>query len=309
MKLAALLTASIPFSGALLKAASGSAPTMQEMNLVVADALEELAGGLVPLVWLHGLACSGCSVSFLNTSYPDAAEVLTSYVSLEYHSVLSTATGHIAMQALEDRLAAGKYILIVEGAVPVGMPSACRVGEEDFAKQLLRAAANATAILSLGACAAFGGIPAAAGNVTGAVSASSYLLQNKVKKPLINIPGCPANPDWLVGALVHLLKFGQPELNEQGCPNLFFGEILHNRCPQFYNYNAGKYAKSFGDDGCLFKLGCLGIRTLADCSTRRWNSKLNWCVEAGAPCIGCTQPEFALDKNFPFYRLREMKSA
>jgi len=96
-----------------------------------------------------------------------------------------------------------------------------------------------------------------------------------------------------------------PELNEEGSPKLFFGDVIHTHCPEFYNYNMGKFAKNFGDKGCLFELGCLGIRTFADCAERRWNSKVNWCVEAGAPCIGCTQSQFAHDKNFPFYRIRE----
>ncbi len=309
LKLAAVLTASIPLSAALLKVANASPLSNKKINAVVADALQELAAGEVPLIWLQGLSCSGCSVSFLNTTYPDVASVLTQYIHLEYHSVITSASGEPALKSLDQRLALGKYVLVVEGAVPMTMPSACRMGEENFSDQLLRASENAIAIISVGTCATFGGIPAASGNPSGAVGATQFLKGKNVNKPLINIPGCPAHPDWLVGTLVHLLKFGQPELNDQGCPSMFYRNIIHTRCPQFYNYNLGKYAQSFGEDACYFKLGCLGIRTNADCPSRRWNNKQNWCVEAGAPCIGCAQPEFALDKDFPFYRLRELTHA
>jgi len=272
---------------------------------LVANGLEELATGKVPLVWLHGLSCSGCSVSFLNTSYPDPAYVLTQYISLDFHSVISAASGDVALKALNQRLSAGDYALVVEGAVPQGMPAACRVGEETFQDLLLRAAKGATAILALGTCAAFGGIPGAPSNPTGAVSVTSYLKAQQISKPIINVPGCPPHPDWLTGTLVHLLKLGLPELNEEGSPMMFYRDVIHIHCPEFYDYNIGKFAKIFGDEGCLFELGCLGIRTYADCASRRWNSKVNWCVGAGAPCIGCTQSQFALDKNFPFYRIRE----
>lgn len=320
LKLAGTLTSSlglIQSTSAFGKAGSNDPDTFTEgkhsravntANHIIdlmANGLEELATGKVPLVWLHGLSCSGCSVSFLNTSYPDPAYVLTQYISLDFHAVISAAAGDVALKALNQRLSAKDYILVVEGAVPQGMPSACRVGEEDFQDLLLRSAQGATAILALGTCAAFGGIPGAPSNPSGAVSVSSYLKAQQISQPIINVPGCPPHPDWLTGTLVHLLKLGMPELNEEGSPKLFFGDVIHTHCPEFYNYNMGKFAKNFGDKGCLFELGCLGIRTFADCAERRWNSKVNWCVEAGAPCIGCTQSQFAHDKNFPFYRIRE----
>ena len=271
----------------------------------VAQALELLAAGSVPLIWLQGQSCSGCSVSFLDAAYPDPARVITHYASVEYHSTLSAASGELALKALEQRLAAADYLLVVEGSVPLGMAQACRVGEESMADMSVRAAKGAKAVVALGTCAAFGGIPAAPPNPTGAAAVSKLLADNHIITPLINLPGCPAHPDWLVGTLVHFLRYGPPTLNAQGCPEMFYRTSIHDHCPQFYNYDAEKFAQFFGDEGCLFKLGCLGVRTFADCSTRRWNNKTSWCVEAGAPCIGCAQPEFALAQDFPFYRIRE----
>jgi hydrogenase small subunit len=312
IEMAAGLIASLGLGSRLLTDASAksqepappsraSDPTTTEVAL----ALQSLSEGAVPLVWLQGQSCTGCSVSFLNAAYPDAASVLTRYVGVDYHSTLASAAGQLALDNLNKRLETGSYVLVVEGAVPLGMPMACEVGGEPFVAILARAAGNAKAIVSLGTCAAYGGIPAAPPNPTGAVSVSRALAGAGVKAPLINLPGCPTHPDWLVGTLVHLLRYGLPALNKQGCPELFFGTVLHTRCPEFYNYNMGMFARFFGDSGCLFNLGCLGIRTYADCSTRRWNGKTSWCVEAGAPCIGCARPEFAQDKSFPFYRVRE----
>jgi len=274
----------------------------------VADALKALSNGQAALLWLHGQACSGCSVSFLNAAYPDVVSVLTQSLSVDYHATLSAAAGATAWQALNARVAAGNYILVVEGAVPAGMPQACQVGDEPFTQLLTRAAKRATAVVALGTCAAFGGVPAAPPNPTGAVSVPKFLGQALGSTPLITLPGCPAHPDWLVGTLVHLLKAGVPPLTDDLSPAMFYGAVIHERCPQFHQYNAGQYAKFFGDAGCLFNLGCLGIRTYADCSIRRWNNHVNWCVEAGAPCIGCARPEFAADPSFPFYRLREQSS-
>lgn len=271
----------------------------------VAEALQMLASGTAPLLWLHGQSCSGCSVSFLNTAYPDVASVLTQYVSLGYHSTISGATGKAAADAVSRTIAAGGYTLVVEGAVPRGLPTACETMGEEFGSLLKRAAKSAKAIIAVGTCSAFGGIPSAPPNPTEAVSVAKYLGSSFGSTPLINLPGCPIHPDWLVGTVVHLLKAGVPKLTEQGCPRMFYGESIHARCPEFYNYNMNKFARFFGDSGCLFKLGCMGIRTNADCPIRRWNTKTNWCVDAGAPCIGCAQPEFAQDRGYAFYRVRE----
>jgi hydrogenase small subunit len=271
----------------------------------VAEALQSIVEGAQPVVWLQGQSCSGCSVSFLNSAYPDVARVITRYISVQYHQTLSAATGDVALGALNRSIEAGGYLLVVEGGVPVAMPEACRVGEEPFTEQLVRAAQGAAAVVALGTCASFGGIPAAPPNPSGSVSVRDHLTRSGVKTAVVSLPGCPTHPDWLVGTIVEYVRSGVPELTPTGCPTAFYGSNIHAHCPQFYNYDAGKFATTFGEDGCLFKLGCMGIRTEADCSMRRWNNKTNWCVEAGAPCIGCARPEFAQRQDFPFYRITE----
>ncbi len=273
----------------------------------IAQALEELSAGTAPVIWLQGQSCSGCSVSFLNSEHPGPAELLTGYISLLFHGTLSAATGKTSMDIINKSVEHGGYFLVVEGSMPVGMPEACVIGEEPVTEQVLRAAKKSDAVLAVGACAAHGGIPSAENNLTGAVSVPQFLKDNSVTKPVIYVPGCPVHPDWLAGTLVHVLKFGIPELDELGQPQMFFKQLLHERCPRFADYEREKFAAAFGDEGCLFKLGCVGPNTHADCSTRLWNSGTNFCINSGAPCIGCTGKDYAKNASFPFYRKNEQR--
>lgn len=273
----------------------------------IAEALQQLASGEAPLIWLQGQSCSGCSVSLLNSDQPDPAELLTSYISLRFHPNLSTATGDVAMTVLNDSIDQKGYYLAVEGSIPAGMPEACVVGNELITRQVSRAASNAAAVIAVGSCAAFGGIPAAESNPTGAVSVPDFLKKERISTPVISVPGCPSHPDWLVGTIVHVLKFGIPDLDTAGRPRMFFGKLVHDQCQRFADYERERFAKSFSDDGCLFQLGCLGPNTYADCTNRMWNSGTNYCIKAGSPCIGCTSATFAQKASFPFYRKNEQQ--
>lgn len=267
----------------------------------LAEALEQLAQGAAPVLWLQGQSCTGCSVSFLNTEQPDIAEVLTRYVSLVAHSTLSSATGGQFMEIVHRAVANGGYYLVAEGAVPAGMPRACMIAHEPYTELLAKAARNSRAVIAIGTCAAAGGIPAAEDNPTGAISVPDFFKKAGVSKPTILLPGCPCHPDWLVGTLAHLLRFGLPPLDSLGRPLAFYSKLLHDICPRFADYERERYARAFGDEGCLFQLGCLGPVTHADCTRRDWNG-VNTCIDAGAPCIGCARPEFVLKKDFSLYR-------
>jgi hydrogenase small subunit len=266
----------------------------------LAEAAEQLARR-APVLWLQGLSCSGCSVSLLNSSPLTPARLLTRYISLVFHQTLSTATGHVSVEVVNKTIEQGGYILVVEGAVPAGMPAACGFGNEPFNGQLERAARRAKAVLAVGSCAVSGGIPAAENNPTGAVGVPAFLKHAGVVTPVISIPGCPVHPDWLVGTMVHVLKFGLPPLDESGRPKAFFSKLVHDQCPRFADYERENFAKSLGDEGCLFKLGCQGPLTRADCNLRLWNSGANACIRAGAPCVGCASASFAAKRDFPLY--------
>lgn len=271
----------------------------------LAQALEQLAGSTKPVLWLQGQSCSGCSVSLLNSEDPGPVSLLTEYMSLLFHQTLSTATGHVAMDVVKKSIEKGGYLLVVEGSMPVGMPEACMMGHEPITSIVKNAAQNAIAVVAVGTCAAFGGIPAAENNPTGAVSVPQFLKKENITKPVVALPGCPAHPDWLVGTLAYVIKFGIPSLDDKGRPKMFYTKLIHDQCPRFPEYERENFAKTFSDDGCLFKLGCLGISTHADCTLRYWNSRINSCIPAGAPCIGCASEEFAMKTSFPFYRKSE----
>jgi len=273
----------------------------------VARALEQLSGGAAPVLWLQGQSCSGCSVSLLNTTNPGPASLVTQHISLQFHTNLSTATGHTAMDVINKCIDKGDFILAVEGSIPAAMPEACVVGHEKMTDQVVRAAKAASAVIAVGSCASFGGIPAAESNPTGAMEVLEYLKQNGVNKPGIRLPGCPAHPDWVVGTLVHVLAFGLPELDAYARPTQFYGRLIHDQCPRFPDYERERFADSFADEGCLFKLGCMGANTHADCTTRMWNGGVNSCIHAGAPCIGCAGEGFARQASVPFHRKTELQ--
>lgn len=291
-----------------LKLGSGLAVMMGLSNTMVAkiaDGLESLVSTQAPVIWIQGLSCSGCSVSTMNTTSPGPVELLTDYLSLLCHSTLSTATGDMFTHILEKSSDGKDFILVVEGSVPAQMPEACTLHGKPMESYIIQAAKNASVVITVGNCACFGGVPAAEGNPTGAESVPDCLIRNNVTTPVVRVPGCSVHPEWLVGTMVHVLKFGIPELDAKQCPTMFYGKLNHDNCPRYSDYESERFAKHFSDKGCLYKLGCMGVRTYSDCALRLWNSGTNYCISAGAPCIGCTSEFFAKYKKFPLYRLNE----
>ncbi len=271
----------------------------------VAAALKSLDPEKIPrLIYLQGLSCSGCSISLLQAENPSPLSMITDYSQLLFHGDLSAASGRRALEVINAFVDgnAGEYFLAVEGAVPEGMPEACMIGEKSFARYLEDAAKTMAGVVVVGSCATFGGIPAAEGNLTGAVSLPEFYLKRNLKPLMITIPGCPVHPDWVWHTISYIVKVGIPELNVYGSPEIFFGKKVHEACPRYHDFQEEVLAENLGDQGCLFKLGCLGPDSFSDCPTRWWNGGQTWCVDANAPCIGCTSPIFARKRDFPFYR-------
>lgn len=274
----------------------------------IAEALEKIATGRAKVIWLQAQSCSGCSISMIDSEAPGPAELVTRYISLLFHQTLSAVTGEQCMDIIHEGTREGGHILVVEGSIPAGMPEACMMGHTPVSELVTQAARNASYVVALGACAAFGGIPAAENNPTGSVGVVDYLKSQSITTPILAIPGCPSHPDWFVGSLAYLLKYGLPPMDKLGRPLMFFGETNHHRCPRFYDYERSHFAKSFSDEGCLFELGCLGVVTYADCTLRDRNGGISNCIKAGGPCIGCSSEIFAQNASLPFYRKGERKS-
>ncbi|MCC6396076.1 MAG: hydrogenase small subunit [Bacteroidetes bacterium] len=273
-----------------------------------------------PIIWLQASTCSGCSVSVINTIHPSIKNVILEQVLpghqllMTYHGTLMAATGSLSIEAARNTLEKSrkKYILVVEGAIPTAEKGAYGViGEENgHAKTMLdwvdTYGREAMAVLTVGTCAAYGGIPAAAPNPTGCKGVLDVFADFKIDTPVINIPGCPCHPDWFIGTVAKILLYGMPkpkELDEFGRLKLFYGRSVHNRCVNRDYLDEGIFSTEFGQEGCLLELGCKGPFTNADCPIRLWNGSVSWCINAGAPCIGCTEKGFP-DAHSPIYQRR-----
>jgi hydrogenase small subunit len=249
-----------------------------------------------PVIWLHFQECTGCSESLLRSSHPSLSSLILEVISLEYHETLMAGAGTQAEESLHRTMesAHGKYILVVEGAIPTARNGVfCRVGGKTAMESLRVAADGAAAILCIGTCSSFGGIQSASPNPTGAVG-----VRDLVKgKPIINIPGCPPNPYNFLSTVLYYLTFGKvPELDTLGRPRFAYGRRIHEHCERRPHFDAGRFAQAYGDEGhrqgyCLYKLGCKGPATYANCSVQRFNDVGVWPVSIGHPCIGCTEPD------------------
>ncbi len=293
-----------------LKTVTGTAAGIglsQVFNPALVLALEK-ALETHPVLWVQGQSCTGCSVSLLNSVDPSIADILLKVISLQYHPTMMAGEGKTALENLY-RVAEkykGKFSLAVEGSIPMAANGKyCNFGElnhkeitmVDIVKDL---GAKAGSVLAIGTCAAYGGIPAATGSQTGATGVMDFFQTYGIKTPVVNIPGCPPHPDWIVGSIAHLLTKGLPELDSDGRPVIFFGENIHDNCPHMLEYDIGEMAEKLSDaKGCRMDIGCKGPDTFADCFNRKWNSGMNWCVE-NSVCIGCVEPGFP-DASSPFY--------
>jgi NiFe hydrogenase small subunit HydA len=156
------------------------------------------------------------------------------------------------------------------------------------------AAQNAIAVVAVGNCATFGGIPKAKPNPTQAVGVMDIIKD----KPVLNIPGCPMNPVNLTATVVHFLTFGAlPAMDELHRPLFAFGQLIHNNCERRGHFDRGEFARAWGDAGhrqgwCLYQMGCKGPKSSHNCPAVRYNDGTSWPIGAGHPCIGCSEPDF-----------------
>ena len=251
----------------------------------------------LPVIWLELQDCAGCSEALTRSQSPTLVNLVLNSITVEYHETLSAAAGFQAEEAKQSAMKkyAGKYILVVEGAVsPKDDGIYCTIGGRSSVDLLQEAAAGAAAIIATGNCATFGGLPRANPNPTGAVGVEKIITD----KPVVNISGCPAIPEVFTGTLAHFLIFGSlPELDYLHRPKTFYAQTIHDRCLRRPFYEQGKFANSFDDEGarkgwCLYKLGCKGPTTYNSCATIKWAGGLSFPIQSGHPCLGCSEPGF-----------------
>lgn len=269
----------------------------------VAEALE--SDNRPAVIWLEMQSCSGDSESLLRSGRPKVGDLLLDVISLDYNEVVMAASGHLAEEAKYESMKRnkGKYILVVEGSIPVDEDGMyCCIAGETAVHHLEKAAKDAAFVIAIGNCSSFGGIPAAYPNPTGAKGV--YELVSGV--PVVNLPGCPANCDNLTALIVHYLIFGTlPALDGELRPKFAFGKRIHDNCERRGHFDAGQYVEKWGDEAhrngwCLYKMGCKGPQSWHNCPTVRWNDGISWPVMAGHGCVGCSEPGF-IDTMSPFY--------
>jgi len=264
------------------------------------------------VIWLHFQECTGCSESLLRAEHPTLDRLILDVISLDYHETLFAAAGHQAEDARKAAMAAnkGQYLLVVEGAIPTKDGGIyCKVGGQTAIDMLKECAADAAAVVAIGSCASWGGMPSAGPNPTGASSAEEVL-----DRPVVNIPGCPPNPYNFLSTVVHYLTFNKlPALDNQNRPLFAYGTLVHENCERRAHFDAGRFAGEFGDEGhrrgwCLYKLGCKGPETYANCPVIGFNDvgEVSWPVGCGHPCIGCTEKGVGFEK--PIHALAKLKS-
>ncbi|HHV19120.1 MAG TPA: hydrogenase small subunit [Thermoanaerobacterales bacterium] len=264
----------------------------------------------LPVIWLETNDSGDNNISFMNTTYPYLDRVFTEMIDLLYSNTFMAAQGKDALDILNNtaKYYAGKFTLVVEGAIPIkdqGLYNVIAVTEQQpltALKVVTWLGGLAKYVVAIGTCASFGGPSGARPNLTGSMGVKDVL-----KRQVVNVSGCPVNPDWFVGTLAHLILYGMPDLDELGRPKLFYGFTIHRHCQRRSYFDRNQFALKLGDIECMFSLGCMGPRTGADCPYRLWVNHVNWPVKANTPCIGCTNADFP-DGSTPFFTPMPEKS-
>jgi len=276
------------------------------IRLIDPPVAQALAAGEVqklPTLWVETGTCTGDSISMDNIWTPTFREILTNIIDWRYDWIVMQNHGEPAVKVLMDTLdkQAGQFVLVVQGTMiqrdggnynHVLYHDGRLWTGLDVVRML---GLKARYVVAIGTCATYGGVVAGYPNPTQSVGVQHILPERRV----INVSGCPAHPDWTMGTLLHLALYGEPDLDNFGRPRMFYGETIHNRCQRRRYYDQGIFATDVGQKECLFRVGCKGPVTYADCPIRAWNDGINWPVGCNSPCIGCTEPGFP-DQMEPF---------
>jgi hydrogenase small subunit len=279
------------------------------------------------VLWMTtGLSCEGDSVAMTSATNPSLEDLIQGIIpgmpNLVIHNqVIAFEVGDEFIQAWWDA-EAGKldpFVLIIEGSLGneqtsgegfwTGFGVNPATGQPITTNEWIdRLAPKCAAVVAIGTCATYGGIPAMKNNPTGAMGVPDYLGWNwksKAGLPVVCIPGCPAQPDNMTEVLLYLalVLAGMapvPELDDQLRPKWLFGRTVHEGCNRAAFYEHGDFATEYGSDHrCMVKLGCKGPVVKCNVPIRGWQSGIGGCPNVGGICMGCTMPGFP-DKYMPF---------
>jgi hydrogenase small subunit len=259
-----------------------------------------------PVLWTDGQDCAGCTISLAGSLQPPVSTMILDLISLRYDETVMNASGYLAESAWDQTVKEGGYVLIVEGSIPGADDRFCMIGGRPFREMVEEAGKNAAVVLAVGACSSFGGIP---GNtVTQGQPVSKYIKD----KPIINISTCPVHPDHITGTILYYLTTKKvPPLTKDGRPKMYFGELIHDNCRRRSYFDNEMFLQDWNDPAqknwCLYEKGCKGPDTYADCPVRRWNGGINFCIDCGAGCMGCAEPEYYAGMS-PLYTAESERS-
>ncbi|MHB1323184.1 MAG: hydrogenase small subunit [Coriobacteriia bacterium] len=294
----------------------------------VAAALEKGAK-LKPALWLNGGSCTGCTESMAQVETPDVATIVLELLSLNYFETIMAAAGEQAEKNIADTIEKGNFLLIYEGSVMTGEDGNTLLVNMHKGTDILKEAASAAqAVISVGACAVDGGWVAAHPNPAGAMGVQAFLAQEGIATPVVNLPCCPMNPEWVVTTVVQWLIVAEDDpatflatapLVQKTYSDYLTGaqvtlnypayvvdSTIHDNCPRRGHFENGNFVSEFGSEEealgyCLYKVGCKGPQTFTQCPVTRWNRSVSWCVNSGGPCIGCGGLNW-VDNNAPFFK-------
>jgi hydrogenase small subunit len=298
--------------------------------------IDPLEGSLGPhkeihAFWLAGMSCDGCSIAAVGATQPSVESLVNGTIPgvpkvILHHPVLSVEAGKAFMRPYEQA-ANGEldapFVVIYEGSIADESIAASTGGywsgmgarEVDGEMQpipssewLKRLSENAAAVIAIGTCATWGGVPAALGNVTNAMGLMDFLpndYRSTFGLPVVNIPGCAPVGDNFTETVAAVLLFLQgigplPEFDELGRPAWLYNETVHRGCTRAGFYEEGLFAEEYGDKECLVEIGCWGPVVQCNINKRGAINHVGGCMNTGAPCIGCTMPGFP-DAFAPFY--------
>jgi len=276
------------------------------------------------LLWLQGASCGGDTISFLNSEQPSALSAFDMLkLNVLWHPFLSREQGGEVQDILDEILsgALSLDLLVLEGAVPHGPDGTGKFFlfcGRPFKDILFELCGKAQAIMAIGTCAAFGGVVTAHDNIN-EVSGLQFvndrpggLLDENFTSPsglpVVNVPGCPSHPDWIVETMTALLKgwLSPEDLDDFHRPKVFFSKLAHHGCPRNEYYEFKASAARYSQQGCLFEfLGCKGTLCESDCNERLWLGRTGSCTRGGFPCIACTSPLFP-DRQRPYFSTRKV---
>ncbi len=281
----------------------------------------------VHILWITaGLSCDGDTVSITAATQPSIEDVLLGAIpglpSVQLHNpVLAYELGGESFMKwwyAAERGELDPFVLVVEGSIPnekiksqgywAALGTDLATGQPITTSEWIdRLAPKALAVIAIGTCATYGGIHAMQGNPTGAMGLADYLGWNWKSKagiPIVNVPGCPVQPDNFMETVLYLLYqvaglAPMIPLDDAGRPTWLFGKTVHEGCDRAGYYEQADFADEYGSPKCLVKLGCWGPVVQCNVTKRGWMAGIGGCPNVGGICIGCTMPGFP-DKFQPF---------